>query len=381
MTGLYIHIPFCASKCGYCDFYSVTDRSGRRAYTDAVLREIRRFAGRGLRADSLYFGGGTPSMLEAELLGEMIAACREIFSLEGEITAEANPDSASFRWLSALRRAGANRISFGAQSSDARELSALGRRHSPEQIGQAVCEAREAGFDRISLDVMLGIPYQTPETLRETLVSFAALGVEHISAYLLKIEPGTPFAVNGAERLCPDEDAAAALYLQTVRELAGLGFAQYEISNFARPDGACRHNLKYWRAEEYIGFGPAAHSLLGGRRFYHPRGLAEYLASDGRNLVPDGPGGGPEERLMLGLRLTAGVDPAALNLSERGRARLARQAEIFRKAGLMAEGPQLRLTPRGFLVSNAVIGALMEILDGELLQDCNEFEAERDILS
>lgn len=360
MTGLYIHIPFCASKCGYCDFYSVTDRSGRRAYADTVLREIRSYAGRGLRADSLYFGGGTPSMMEAELLGEMIAACREVFALEGEITAEANPDSVSPGWLSALRKAGANRISFGAQSANEKELAALGRRHSAARIGEAVREAREAGFARISLDVMLGIPHQVPESLHRTLESFAAAGVGHISAYLLKIEPGTPFARNGMQRLCPDEDAAADLYLQTVRELARMGFAQYEISNFAKPGEECRHNLKYWQAEDYIGFGPAAHSLLEGRRFYHPRGLDAYLISGGTNTVDDGPGGGPAERLMLGLRLAAGVDLRKLGLPEAACARLQKRADSFRRAGLMRAGPLFCLTPEGFLVSNAIIGTLLD---------------------
>ena len=360
MTGLYIHIPFCASKCGYCDFYSVTDRSGRRAYADTVLREIRSYAGRGLRADSLYFGGGTPSMMEAELLGEMIAACREVFALEGEITAEANPDSVSPGWLSALRKAGANRISFGAQSANEKELAALGRRHSAARIGEAVREAQEAGFARISLDVMLGIPHQGPESLHRTLESFAAAGVGHISAYLLKIEPGTPFARNGMQRLCPDEDAAADLYLQTVRELSRMGFAQYEISNFAKPGEECRHNLKYWQAEDYIGFGPAAHSLLEGRRFYHPRGLEAYLISGGTNTVDDGPGGGPAERLMLGLRLAAGVDPRELGLPETACARLQKRADSFRRAGLMRAGPLFCLTPEGFLVSNAIIGTLLD---------------------
>ena len=360
--GLYVHIPFCASKCGYCDFYSVTDRAGRHAYADVLVQEILSWKGRGYAADTLFVGGGTPSLMEAGELLRILAACREAFSLdpEGEIALEANPDSVSLRYLEELRRGGFNRISFGAQSIEEAELRALGRRHDAAAIRRAMDWAGEAGFARRSLDIMLGIPYQTRESLSRTLEAFAAMGPDQLSAYLLKIEEGTPFARNGAARLCPDDDMAAELYLQTAERLEKLGYRQYEISNFAKPGGESRHNLKYWRCREYLGFGPAAHSYWNGRRFYHPRGLAEYLSSGGKNWQDDGPGGSPEERLMLGLRLAEGVALSRLGFPEGEEKRILRKAAPLRDAGLLEmEGDTLRLTPRGFLVSNGILAELL----------------------
>lgn len=359
--GIYIHIPYCASKCRYCDFDSVTDSAGRQAYARTLEAEIRRCAGSGLRADSLFFGGGTPSVMEADLLVRLADCCREVFGLEGEITAEANPDSADWNWLKTLAEAGFTRISFGAQSTSERELRVLGRRHDSAATAEAMAAAGEAGFAHRNLDVMVGIPFQTAASLERTLSSFAAMGPDHISAYLLKIEEGTPFARERMERYCPEEEETAALYLQTVRMLEEAGFRQYEISNFAKPGGECRHNLKYWHCEEYLGFGPSAHSFLDGRRFFHPRGVEEYLRSEGRNLLEEGPGGDIGERLMLALRLTEGADVSFL--PEGRKEEILRRAEKYQKAGMLeTNGKNVRLTPEGFLVSNAILADLLQDL-------------------
>lgn len=360
--GLYVHIPFCASKCGYCDFYSITDRKGRHAYADVLIGEILSYQGRGYTADTLFLGGGTPSLMEAEELARILSACREAFSLDldGEITLEANPDSVSPEYLRTLRQVGFNRVSFGAQSIVDRELKALGRRHDASRIRQAMEWAGEAGFSRRSLDIMVGIPYQTPESLSETLCTFSAMGPDHLSAYLLKIEEGTPFARQNVQRICPDEDQTADLYLQTVEQLAALGYAQYEISNFAKPGGQSRHNLKYWHCQEYLGFGPSAHSYLNGERFYHPRGLSEYMGSAGANTCSDGPGGSPAEKLMLGLRLTEGIELCELGFSPEEQMQIQKAAVPFEKSGLMErKGSRLCLTPAGFLVSNSILTELL----------------------
>ncbi len=358
--GLYVHIPFCASKCGYCDFYSETSPMGREQYLKILLEEIRSYAGKGMGADSLFAGGGTPSVLEAGQLVRILKACREVFGLSGECTLEANPDSVSLEFLKEVREGGFNRISFGAQSAVDAELRALGRRHDAGRISAAVRWAREAGFENLSLDVMLGIPGQDADSLRRTLEAFIGLGPEHLSCYLLKIEEGTPFYRQHMERLCAGEDEAADLYLQAVEQLSKAGYEQYEISNFAKPGRTCAHNLKYWRCQEYLGFGPAAHSFLGGRRFYHPRGLEAYLQSHGKNQVPDGEGGGAEERIFLGLRLAEGLVCEDLPLPTEQKRRFLQKAEMFQKAGLVQmEAGRIRLTPKGFLVSNSVLSDLL----------------------
>ena len=353
--GIYLHVPFCRSKCGYCDFFSKTDPEKKSAYLQALLKEINSYREQGLSADTLYIGGGTPSLLSGEELAVILSACQEVFSPRGEITLEANPDSASFSLLKAARELSVSRISFGAQSASERELSALGRRHSHGQTAAAVENARKAGFENISLDIMIGIPFQTPDSLQNTLKSFAALQPSHLSAYLLKIEEGTPFAVRGVSKLCPDEDQTAALYLQTVSQLEKLGYRQYEISNFSKPGMESRHNLNYWKCGEYIGLGPAAHSFYKGKRFFHPRDLEGYIRQNGQNFVPDGEGGSEEERLMLAMRLSEGVFPAdypGIPLKEK--------AAPFLKAGYLGEKDgRIFFTPQGFLLSNSILARLL----------------------
>lgn len=364
MAGIYLHIPFCAVKCPYCDFYSLPARPAvMDAYLAALLTEIGN-APNSLPAETIYFGGGTPVLFGAKRLSAVLERLRSRFavSVDAEITLEANPFSTPEKEYEAHRRAGFNRISFGVQSAVPAELKALGRLQGPEQVKTAVARAKAAGFDNLSADLMLGIPGQTEVSLKESVAFLSSLGLQHISAYLLKIEEGTPFAEKGVLSLCPDEDGQAALYLKAVSLLEKAGFYQYEISNFAKPGSESRHNLKYWRREEYLGFGPAAHSFYRGKRYAHPRDLEDYLRTGGGNAVLTDPCENPaEEELMLRLRLTDGADIGALSVSEEAKRRIFAAALPLEKAGLLQiAGNRISLTPEGFLVSNAVILRLIE---------------------
>ncbi len=355
-AGIYLHVPFCKQKCGYCDFYSQTQFDQIPAYLQTVRQEILSYRKQEIVADTLYFGGGTPSLLPAKEIESLIDLCRDVFSLEGEITLEANPESSSFSYLYDIRRAGVNRISFGAQSAISRELTLLGRIHSAKAIGDAVFAAKKAGFSNISLDIMLAIPLQTEKSLAETLSTFLAMEPTHFSAYLLKIEENTPFFQNHMERFCPDDDQAASLYLQTVSTLENAGYLQYEISNFSKPGFQSRHNLKYWSGEDYIGIGPAAHSAYGGKRFFHPSSLSQYMRSGGKNPLLEGDFGGEWERLMLSLRLTEGIDPDAFSFGDT----LRKKAAPYLRAGFLTErNGKIAFTPKGFLLSNSILAVLL----------------------
>ena len=349
-AGLYIHIPFCRRKCLYCDFYSVPleDILAER-YAETVVRNIRAYGG---KFDTVYFGGGTPVLL-ADKLGKMLSVADIAYG--AEITAECNPCEMTSDALELLKNAGINRISVGVQSFDDNELKALGRRHDAETAERAILIAREAGFDNISADLMLGIPQQTPESLARTLDKLCSLPITHISAYMLKIEPSTPFGTNTPET--PDEDSTADMYLQAVKRLAESGFAQYEISNFSKDGCECAHNLKYWRREEYLGIGPAAHSFYGGRRFEVARDIEEFLSSPRQleitnDISPDE----YEERVMLGLRLSEGIPEELYKPLLKGLALVPRN--YYR-----LENGRLSLTAEGFLVSNEIISLLLSRME------------------
>ena len=351
-VGLYIHIPFCLSKCPYCDFYSVPySRLKAQEYTEAVIRNIRHYGG---HFDTVYFGGGTPILLY-EHIGEMLDAAD--IAGEAEITVEANPCMCEPRVLEILRSAGVNRLSLGVQSMNERELVFLGRRHTVKQTEDAFRNAVKAGFDNISADMMIGLEGQTAEEITYTAERLAALGAKHISAYLLKIEEDTPFAKR--ELTLPDEDSTAELYLHTVRTLERLGFVQYEISNFAVHGYESRHNLKYWRCGEYLGIGAAAHSYYGGKRFCTARDISGFINSPVQQVkVTDEEPGGWEEYAMLKLRLTEGLTFAEAE-------RFGKADELRRNAAGLP-GKLVRITesginlaPEGFLVSNAVIGKIV----------------------
>lgn len=365
-VGLYVHVPFCRKKCPYCDFYSLPERSAlaqgldrKQQYVDVVCQAMKNWER--VPADTLYFGGGTPVQLLPEQIGQIIAAARERFSLEGEITVEANPGEVTLPMLQKLQKAGVNRLSFGMQSANEAELQVLGRRHSAEEAQRAVSLARQAGFDNLSVDLMLGVPYQTVESLSKTLDFVEKLSLQHVSAYLLKIEEGTPFAHKTIGDLLPDEDTACDCYLLACRRLEEMGLKQYEISNFARPGWESRHNLKYWRREEYLAFGPSAHGFFRGKRYEFPRDLEGYLQSGGTNWrLEELPVDPLEESLLLGLRLREGICPEELLQGRAGQfEKFWKQIELFCAHGLMRrEGDRFSLTPEGFLVSNSIITQL-----------------------
>ena len=371
--GLYLHIPFCRSKCDYCDFYSLPGGEDRMdGYLRALLRQLEEAApgAAGHSVDTVYVGGGTPTVFGGERLAALLAAVGRLYRLApgAEITCEANPDSAGEELLRALRRAGFGRLSLGMQSADAGELAAVHRRHTPEQTDAAVAAARRVGFENLSLDLICGLPGQTEESWRRTVEHALSLRPEHLSCYGLKVEEGTPLARRVAEgEVLPDDDAQADRYLWTVERLARAGFRQYEISNFARPGYESRHNLRYWRLEPYLGFGPGAHSDFGGRRFAVPADLAGYLAGE---AVPAGETVSRRERgneyLMLGLRTAAGI--AGEEYRRRFGGDFAPLEELLsRFAGhgwAERNGDRWRLTPAGFLVSNRLIGALLEAREG-----------------
>lgn len=362
--GLYIHIPFCKAKCAYCDFYSLARSEDRMdAYAAALNRSLRDAASKAAayRVDTVYFGGGTPSFFGASRLAallETVFACYAV-SPGAEITTEANPESArDVDALRTLRRAGFNRVSLGMQSADDQELRALGRIHTAADTAAAVDAARRAGFDNLSLDLIYGLPGQTRERWRANLAAAVALAPEHLSCYGLKAEPGTPLYARRHSASLPDDDAQADMYLDTVAFLAGRGYAQYEISNFARSGYESRHNLKYWTLGEYLGFGPGAHSDFGGRRFAVARDLDAFLRGDTAYSedTPIAPEERAAERVMLGLRLTRGLQAEELAGAEAA-------LEACAAHGL-AERVENRwhLTPRGFLVSNAIILRVQEAL-------------------
>ena len=331
------------------------------AYVAAVIRTMESFCKEEL--DTVYFGGGTPPLLGAERLDRMLAAARKCFDIapDAEITVEINPGDATAALLSALYAAGFNRLSMGVQSGVDSELRALGRRHDSAQAAGAVELARAAGFENISLDLMLAIPHQTPDSLRQSIDFITGLEPEHISAYMLKIEENTPFAAISDKLILPDDDGQAELYLEAVKMLAERGYKQYEISNFSKQGRESRHNLKYWHCEEYIGIGPAAHGFYEGRRYYYPRDIEGFM--QGNAPVDDGEGGSKEEYLMLMLRLAEGITESAWNerFGEPIPQCIRRRALMYQQAGLLVcDDNGIRLTTEGFLVSNGIIARLMD---------------------
>ena len=380
--GLYIHIPFCKSKCIYCDFYSLPraeDRMDR--YVSALCRQLAEIAQRTTAhtVDSVYLGGGTPSYLGEKRLRHILKTVKKHYHLsrDAEITLEANPDSAGdWRALRSLRRAGMNRLSLGVQSADDGLLRTLGRPHTFAQAEEAAAAARRARIRNLSLDLIYGLPGQDLTGWKDTLERAAALEPEHLSCYGLKVEEGTPLWDMQEKMDLPDDDAQADMYLWTVERLEALGYEQYEISNFARPGRASRHNMKYWTLCEYAGFGPGAHSDLGDVRYAYLRSLDTYCAGveAGVSVLESSEHIPPRERdieyVMLGLRLTQGISRQEFeNRYRLPFAPIQSVLERFRATGHAAlAGGRWRLTPEGFLVSNQIIGQALEALAGEKLR-------------
>ena len=358
-AGLYIHIPFCAGKCPYCAFYSgKSDDAQLDRYTDAVINAIACYP-HNFKAKTVYFGGGTPSIMGADRLCRILTAAKARFGSDQlETTVEANPCTVNADMLNKLRQGGFDRISFGVQSMKPDLLKTLGRRHSAEQAKNAILMAEEAGFEHISADLMLALPDQTIDDIENSIEQLAALTIDHLSAYILKIEEGTAFYNRYPD---PDDDFAAECYAAMQKKCEQLGFHQYEISNFAKDDSARGlHNLGYWRCEEYLGIGPSAHSFMNGRRFYFEADTEAFIsAADPWQLaVDDGEGGNDEEKLMLGLRLSEGV--SLLDFDTDFKNEIINRSQPYIKAGLLRlDNDRLFITADGYIVSNSLIAALI----------------------
>jgi oxygen-independent coproporphyrinogen-3 oxidase len=312
--GLYVHVPFCASKCAYCDFASYAGREADiPGYVDAVVREItRRGADTGHpKADTIFLGGGTPSLLDEFQITRILEALWEAFPIEedAEVTCECNPGTLTTPWAESLRKAGVNRLSMGAQAKQARLLRLVGRIHDWEQVIASVEIARQAGFDNINLDLMFGLPSQPVSDLRETLEAAMALSPTHLSCYGLIVEEGTPICrdVAAGKLALPEEEVEREMYELARKTLAEHDFQQYEISNFARQGYACRHNIGCWTRVPYLGFGSAAHSFFDECRTMNPSEIDAYLAGEEATTEQISREEARFESMMLGLRMTCGV--------------------------------------------------------------------------
>ena len=340
-SGLYFHIPFCKSKCPYCDFYSVKfDEASAQQYVQEICDEIKQYQG---IFDTVYFGGGTPSILPPELIGKILDCARAQFEIsdDAEITVECNPSKDLSEDFKKYALYGVNRISVGMQSAVDSERFALGRAAGRNEVERTINYARQSGIENISLDLMLGTPKQTIESLDYSFDFIKSVGVPHVSAYMLKIEEGTKFFQMRDRLVLPDDDTVGEMYLKTVDTLASFGIKQYEISNFAVPGFESRHNTKYWTLTPYLGIGKSAHSFWGGKRFFYD---IEW------NKIDDGTGGDKEEQIMLGLRLAKGIDKSLVD----------RDFAEFVKMGYVADlGERIALTPKGMLVSNTIINYII----------------------
>lgn len=340
-SGLYFHIPFCKNKCPYCDFYSVKyDCKSAEIYSDSIINEMKKYTG---AFDTVYFGGGTPSIIEPQLIGNILGSAREHFDIDenSEITIECNPSKNLQDDFKLYKSYGINRISLGMQSAVDKERFALGRAAGKTQVAKAINDARNAGIENISVDLMIGTPKQSLKSLDESFDFIEKMNVSHVSAYILKLEQGTKFFEMQDRLALPDEDEVSDMYLKTVDSLSQLGLKQYEISNFAKPGYESWHNTKYWRLVPYLGIGKSAHSFWGGKRFYYDSDF---------NLIPDGNGGTLEEKIMLGLRLNEGIDKTIVT----------KPYKQFIEMGLMGENKKnIFLTPQGMLISNTIISELI----------------------
>ncbi len=371
--GVYLHVPFCATRCGYCDFNTYTPgQLGSGAtqgdYLDAIVAELEMAVvkhpelARG--ADTVFVGGGTPSMLGASGLRRLLDGVRNSFGLadDAEVTTESNPESTSPEFFEGLAEAGFTRVSLGMQSAVPHVLATLDRTHTPGRPAAAVAEARAAGFEHINLDVIYGTPGESMADLDTTLEAVLATEVDHVSAYSLIVEPGTAMArkVRRGELPMPDDDDLADRYERIDAALSQVGFSWYEVSNWAKPGGQCRHNMLYWRDGNWWGAGPGAHSHLDGTRFYNVKHPARYAAiiSGGELPIKDSEGLTAEDRhtekIMLGLRLAEGIDANLLGEDELDKAR--RQAEAGMVEFVSVDGGQrIQLTNRGRLLADAII--------------------------
>lgn len=364
MAGLYFHIPFCIRKCGYCDFYSLPTKTSPVAFLEAIEKEI------GLRSSllehipisTLFFGGGTPSLLPPEWVERILDTVAKHFSMEKvqEITMEYNPKTGNLNWMKAYLQLGVNRISLGVQSFSEELLGILGRVHTAKEAIETVYMLREAGFTNLNLDLIFGIPHQTMAHFQKTMETTLSLSPEHISLYALTLRPNTPLAnkIKREKWILPEEDTLCAMYEWAVSELESAGYEHYEISNFARPGFRCQHNEEYWNRTPYLGFGPSAHSFIGSRRFWNVADVQKYVQALEKDELPLE---GEEtltseqqrlEALALGLRRREGIPLDWIKAKEIQLKSLVQNglARIFEN--------RLSLTTKGFLLADAITLAL-----------------------
>ena len=383
MRGIYVHVPFCARKCGYCDFYSVAGgEEAHDGFPALVEREVDLLLAAcpgeaRIPADSVYFGGGTPTVLGPGRLNRLLAAVRSRFPVteDAEITTEANPGTVTGDDFARLREGGFNRVSLGVQSFRPETLAALGRIHSVEDVRAAYRNARRAGFPSVGIDLIFGNPGQGEAAWQEDLDLAVTFLPDHVSAYALTPEPGTPIraAIDGGGIALPDDDAVARMYTATRETLRAAGYLHYEISNFARPGRECRHNLKYWRRDGYLGLGPSAHGLLFpggsapfGLRTANPPSLSDYVRALGEGRPPWGSTRACrreeawKESLIFGLRMSEGVSPAAIEKRNGPPPDGTREAveNLVGSGLLLREGGRLRLPERYWFVSNEALQRL-----------------------
>jgi oxygen-independent coproporphyrinogen-3 oxidase len=374
--GIYVHVPFCRRKCPYCDFYSIADLSLKPAFLEALELDIRRSRPGPLIFDSIYIGGGTPSLLAPAEVARILAALSAHIRFQEpvEITLEANPGTIGPQDLAGFRAAGINRLNLGVQSFQDENLARLGRIHTAGEARRVIAQAAAAGFDNLGIDLIYGLPGQRLDAWRQDLAEAVRLGPEHIACYMLTLEPGTPlFEAQRAGRFRPaPEERVAELFLATADYLTGRGYRHYEVSNFARtgPSGAwlSRHNCKYWSHHPYLGFGPAAHSFLPPQRLWNHRSLDRYLADLDAGRAPRAgqetltPAEQLTEFVMLGLRTAEGVDLAefrqrfGVDFKERFGAAA---ADLLARKLLTLSGGRCAATLRGMLYLNTVTAALI----------------------
>ena len=372
--GIYIHIPFCASKCSYCDFYSLAGCEHlmpdyHKALTDHLKESAPSI--KAYEVDSIYFGGGTPSFYGADKLAELFNTLKlnGNVRVDSEVTVECNPDSTSFNALKLLREEGVNRLSIGVQATDNNLLKLIGRRHNFQQAQQTYQNARKAGFDNISLDLIYGLPSQTKSDWAETLARIVEMHPEHISCYGLRLEEGTPmYEEYRNSPILPDDDEQADMYCYAAEMLERYGYRQYEVSNFAAPGFESRHNLKYWDLDDYMGFGPGAHSCVGTLRYSFVKDLKKYITGVEKHvsIVDEYQRIDPLERaveyVMLGMRTVRGISERDYRIRTQCDWRPIYQALLaFRQKGWATEDEgRWHFTVPGFLISNTLIGILLE---------------------
>ncbi len=373
MLGLYIHIPFCSAICSYCNFNrGLLDADLKRRYLAALEREIRESTEAGMPADTIFFGGGTPSLLEPDEIAGLLAACRDSYPLtaDAEITLETNPETVDAARLASFRHAGINRISFGVQSFDDAELKRLGRIHSAARAVEAIQSAKGVGFNSVSFDLMLWLPEQTPASWGRTVDIAISQLPDHLSLYLLELYPNAPLKEEMARSRwsqTPDDDAAD-MYLDALAKLDAAGYEQYEISNVARPGHRSRHNVKYWQGSSWRGFGCGAHSTVNGARWKNIAGTAEYservetgdsVALDARVMPVTER---IEEALFTGLRMNDGIDEAAFLARWRVDAWASHSDVLSLRlevGHVWRAGGRFGLTRTGMLVANDLLSELI----------------------